>query len=241
MKKFRGKKMKKLIAVLMAGVFILSACSGPVQTDKLRVLTEEYPPYNYTDEKGTLTGSSTELVKAIISKLGLDTKIEVLPWSPAYELVLNNPNVALYSMARTPARERDFMWVGPLGSYENWLYAKKGSAVRVNSLDEAKAVKAIAAVKDEAGQQKLAGQGFINFTFTASTVDGLKKLMAGEADLWLGTRADVDLVARQSGVDPAELEPAVFVHSVDIYMAFNKNTPFATVEQWQKALDSLNQ
>jgi polar amino acid transport system substrate-binding protein len=232
--------MKKLIAILLAGIFVLMACSAPVPTGKLRVLTEEYPPYNYTGENGTLTGSSTTLVKAIISKLGLDTQIEVLPWAQAYELVLNNPNVALYSTARTPERERDFMWVGPLGSYENWLYAKKGSAVRVNSLDEAKEVQSIAVVKDEAGQQKLAQLGFINFTFTNSTADGLKKLMAGEADLWLGTQADVELVAKQAGVDAAQLEPAVFVHKVDLYIAFNKNMPAATVEQWQKALDSLN-
>jgi polar amino acid transport system substrate-binding protein len=231
--------MKKLAAILLIGIFVLMACAGPVPADKLRVLTEEYPPYNYTDEKGVLTGSSTELVKAIIGKLGFDTKIEVLPWAQAYELVLNNPNVALYSTARTAERERNFMWVGPLGSYENWLYAKKGSAVRVNSLDEAKAVKSIAAVKDEAGQQKLAELGFINFAFTNSTADGLKKLMAGEAGLWLGTRADVDLVAKKAGVDATQLEPAVFVHKVDLYVAFNKNMPFATVDQWQKALDSL--
>jgi ABC-type amino acid transport substrate-binding protein len=109
----------------------------------------------------------------------------------------------------------------------------------VNSLDEAKTVKSIAAVKDEAGQQKLAELGFINFAFTNSTADGLKKLMAGEADLWLGTRADVELVAKKAGVDAAQLEPAVFVHKVDLYIAFNKNMPFATVDQWQKALDSL--
>ena len=232
--------MKKLIAILLVGIFVLMACAGPVQTNKLRVLTEEYPPYNYTGDNGTLTGSSTALVKAIIGKLGLDTKIEVLPWAQAYEQVLNNPNVALFSTARTPEREGDFMWVGPLGSYENWLYAKKGSTVRVNSLDEAKAVSSIAAVKDEAGQQKLARLGFINFAFTDSTADGLRKLMSGEADLWLGTQADVELVAKKAGVDATQIEPAVFVHKVDLYIAFNKNMPAATVEQWQKALDSLN-
>ena len=232
--------MRRLVAVLLAGMFLFMACAGPVQTDKLRVLTEEYPPFNYTDDSGNLAGSSTELVKAVLSKLGLNMSIEVMPWAQAYELVLNNPNTALYSTARTPERERNFMWVGPIGSYENWLYAKKGSAVRVNSLDEAKAVKAIAAVKDEAGQQKLSEQGFINFIYTDSTADGLKKLMAGEADLWLGTRADVDLVARKAGVNPTDLEPAVFVHKLDLYIAFNKNTPYEIVQQWQKALDSLN-
>ncbi|MDD5399270.1 MAG: amino acid ABC transporter substrate-binding protein, partial [Dehalococcoidia bacterium] len=72
-----------------------------------------------------------------------------------------------------------------------------------------------------------------------STADGLKKLAAGEVDLWLGTGADVALVAKQAGVDPAEIEAVVFVHKVDLYIAFNKNTPYATVLAWQNALDSL--
>ena len=231
--------MKGLIFVIIAGILLITACSSPVQTNKLRVMTEEYPPFNYTDAQGNLVGSSTGTVKSIISKLGENITIEVLPWAKAYETLLVDPNTSLYSMARTPERENLFMWVGPIGSYENWLYAKKGSTTRVSSLDDAKTVKGIAVVKDEAGQQKLAQEGFINFIYADSTADGLKKLVAGQADLWLGTGADVDLVANKAGVDPAAIEAAVFVHKVDLYIGLNKNTPYATVQAWQKALDSL--
>jgi polar amino acid transport system substrate-binding protein len=184
-------------------------------------------------------GSSTEIVKGIINKLGENITIEVMPWAQAYDIVLSEPDTALYSMARTPERENLFMWVGPIGSYENWLYAKKGSSTRVSNLDEAKTVNAIAVVKDEAGQQKLAQQGFINFVYTDSTADGLTKLAAGQADLWLGTGADVDLVAKKAGVDPAGIEAVAFVHKVDLYIGFNKNTAYATVLLWQATLDSL--
>ena len=231
--------MKRLYFVLIAAVLLITACTTPVQTGKLRVMTEEYPPFNYTDTNGNLVGSSTEIVKAIITKLGLDINIEVLPWAQAYDTVLLEPDAALYSMARTPERENLFMWVGPIGSYENWLYAKKGSSTRVSSLDEAKTVEGIAVVKDEAGQQKLAQQGFINFVYTDSTADGLKKLVAGQADLWLGTGADVELVAKKAGVDPAGIEAVAFVHKVDLYIGFNKNTAYATILSWQTALDSL--
>jgi polar amino acid transport system substrate-binding protein len=231
--------MKRLIALVLLGILVLLSCVQPVPAEKLRVITEEYPPYNYTDEKGVLTGTSTALVKGVLDKLGVKAVIEVLPWSQGYEIVKNNPDSALYSMARTPERELDFMWVGPIGSYDNWLYAKKGSGVKVNTLDDAKGVRSIAVVKNEAGQQTLAKNGFINFVYADSTADGLKKLAAGDADLWLGTRADVELVAKQAGVDPANLEPAVQVGTSDLYIAFNKNTPYETVMQWQRALDSL--
>ena len=231
--------MKRLIFVIIAGILLVTACTSPVQTNKLRIMTEEYPPFNYTDAQGNLVGSSTGTVKAIINKLGENITIELLPWAKAYETVALAPDTALYSMARTPERENLFMWVGPIGSYENWLYAKKGSTTRVSSLDDAKMVKGIAAVKDEAGQQKLAQEGFINFVYTDSTADGLNKLVAGQADLWLGTGADVDLVAKKAGVDPAGIEAAVFVHKVDLYIGFNKNTPYATIQAWQMSLDSL--
>jgi len=231
--------MKKLVFILIAGILLITACATPVPVAKLRVMTEEYPPFNYTDASGNLVGSSTEVVKAIINKLGENITIEVLPWAQSYEILLLEPDTALYSVARTSERDNLFMWVGPIGSYENWLYAKKGSTIRVSSLDEAKTVKGIAVVKDEAGQQKLAQQGFINFVYTDSTANGLKKLAAGEVDLWLGTGSDVELVAKNAGVDPAAIEAVAFVHKVDLYIGFNKNTPYATILAWQNALDSL--
>lgn len=233
--------MKKLFAILLIILAISIACSKPAAEPAIRIISEEYPPFNYTDETGNFTGTATVLVKAIMEKIGVNIPIEVMPWDKAYVLVQREPDVALYSMARLPEREHLFMWVGPVGSYENWLYARKGSAVKVNSLEEARTVGKIAVVKDEAGQIKLAEQGFINFEYTPTTVDGLKKLAAGEVDLWLGSNADLALVAKKAGVSVDDLEPAVFVHKLDLFIAFNKNTPFAVVDSWQRALDSILQ
>jgi polar amino acid transport system substrate-binding protein len=233
--------MKKLFSILLSVMIIGIACSKPVGETGIRVISEEYPPFNYTDGTGNFTGTATALVKAIMKKLDVNIPIEVMAWDKAYELVQKEPDVALYSMARLPQREHLFMWVGPVGSYENWLYARKGSGVKVNSLEEARCVRKIAAVKDEAGQIRLAEQGFINFEYTPTTVDGLKKLVAGEVDLWLGSNADLELVAKKAGVSADDLEPVVFVHKLDLFIAFNKNTPFAVVDSWQKALDSIQQ
>jgi polar amino acid transport system substrate-binding protein len=231
--------MRRLLALLLVGIFTIMSCAAPAPAEKLRILTEDYPPFNYVDTNGKVIGQSTDVVKSIIGKLGQNITIEVMPWAKAYQLTQTDPGTALYSVARTSEREHLFMWVGPIGAYENWLYAKKGSGVHVSTLEDAKAVKAIAAVKDEAGQQKLAGQGFINIVFTDATADGLKQLDAGTVDLWLGTREDVELVAKKAGVNPDVLEPVVFVHKLDLYLAFNKNTAYSTVDAWQKALDSL--
>jgi polar amino acid transport system substrate-binding protein len=239
LEKNQVKEMKKLLLLMLAGVVILMSCNVPVQSEKIKVITEDYPPYNYADAQGNIVGQSTDIVRAIMSQVDDDSPIEIMPWEQGYGMAQEQPNVALYSVARTGDREHLFMWVGPIGSYENWLYAKKGSSIHVNSLDEAKTVGKIAAVKDEAGQQELAAQGFINFVYTDSTTDGLKKLVSGDADLWLGTSEGIASVATEAGVNPDDLQPAVYVYKADLFLAFNKNTAFSTVEAWQKALDSL--
>lgn len=232
--------MRMMLIVLLVSMYVISSCSGTsISTDQVRILAEDYAPFNYLDSQGKITGTAVDAVKAAMEELGQTIPVEVMSWDKAYELTLDNPGTALFSMARTEERESRFMWAGPIESYENWLYAKKDSGVRVSSLDEARAVGKIAAVNNEAGQLRLAAQGFINFIFTDTSAEGLKKLMDGEADLWLGTREGIDVVARQAGVNPDDLSPVVFVLRSDLYMAFNKNTDFAVVDAWQKAIDSL--
>jgi hypothetical protein len=55
----------------------------------------------------------------------------------------------------------------------------------------------------------------------------------------LGPRADLSVTAKKAGINPDEIEPIFLVHKLDFYIAFNKNTPVAIVQQWQQALDSL--
>jgi len=62
--------MKRLVFALIAGVLLVTACTTPAPAAKLRIMTEEYPPFNYTDAGGNLVGSSTGIVKGIINKLG---------------------------------------------------------------------------------------------------------------------------------------------------------------------------
>ncbi len=69
--------------------------------------------------------------------------------------------------------------------------------------------------------------------------EGLKKLVAGEVDLWLGSKEMLEMAARKYSINPDDVEPVVFVHRLDLYMAFNKSIPLATVDAWQEALDSL--
>ena len=91
--------MRRLLALLLVGIIAIMSCATPAPAEKIRILTEDYPPFNYVDTNGKIIGQSTEVVKSIMGKLGQDITIEVMPWAQAYQLTQTDPGTALYSVA----------------------------------------------------------------------------------------------------------------------------------------------
>ena len=111
--------------------------SIPATAQELTIITEEYPPINFLEE-GIITGSSAEVVREILRRLNLPDNITILPWVRGYNLLKTRPNIVLFSTTRTKKRESLFHWVGPLLTARTGFYIKKGSAIRINSLVDAK-------------------------------------------------------------------------------------------------------
>ena len=211
---------------------------------EVKIVTEEYPPYNYT-ENGKVTGVSTDVVHAILDKLGQDSEINVNPWARSYDLALEQPNVMIYSISRTEQREDLFKWVGDIAPVGFYLISRKGG-VGVASLEQAKSY-VVGTVRDDVIEQYLIEQGFevgVNIDRTSSHVSNLKKLMAGRIDIIAVSDLTAAYHLRQLGYDPEKilgekvlLEPI----SVPMFMAFNLATPDETVASYQGALDALKE
>ena len=97
--------MKGLAVILLAVLVLVSGCTPNTAGGKLLIVTEENPPYNFSDERGNITGQSTEIVLALVKNTGSDAVIQIKPWSEGYELVQKQPGAALYSTAWMPFRE----------------------------------------------------------------------------------------------------------------------------------------
>ena len=70
---------------------------------RLRVLTEaDYPPFNYYDEEGRLTGFNVDLARAICRELAVDCDINTAEWSTLVPSLKNNEaDAVIASMAIT--------------------------------------------------------------------------------------------------------------------------------------------
>lgn len=219
-------------------------CVPPVTAEPaLRVVTEEFPPYNLTDAGGRVTGFSTEVVQAVLKELGVVAEIQSMPWARAYDLALNDANVLIYSITRTAARDALFQWVGRVAPSDWFLFALAGRDVPLSTLAEAMKYQ-IATVNQDAGEQYLLQHGFVlgrNLQSSNRYELNLQKLMRGRVDLWIANDLVARHLVRQGGADPDRLlERALALPdlgSEGLHMAFSRRTPAATVERFRRALE----
>ena len=244
-----------IILLIIAGFAMAAGCTtrsspdtmgsvpaAPVLADAgFRIITENNPPFNYPGGDGKATGASTDVVNGILSRLNQTGAIEILPWSEGYSLAQAGPRVALYSTGRTADRENLFRWVGPIGSFDYVFYARNGTTLSVNSLEAAKKAGSIAVVQDDARYQFLQQNNFTHLVTCDNDTGCLRDLMAGTADMWLGSSATSASVARDAGIDPAGFTALYEVRSVPLYIAFSPDTPDSDIARWQHALDSMKQ
>ena len=194
--------MKTLLIVLSVGILITSQ---PVLSAELTILTENLPPLNYI-ENDMLVGPSVEIVKEIQRRVGSSEPIQVYPWARAYKMAIEKENVVLFGTTHTKVRDSLFKWVGPLATKRDILVARKGSGIKINSLEDAEKVGSIGTLRDDTRERLLKSQGFINLEPVSNEQLNAQKLVLGRIDLWAYKKPGLRTVCDLAGVDHNELE-----------------------------------
>lgn len=231
----------------LAGLALGLGQSAWADGKPLRIVTEEMPPYNMTED-GRVIGLSTEVVEAVLKEVGLDAPIQSMPWARAYDIALNTENVLIYSITRLPEREKLFKWIGVVAPMEWALWAQTSRPVALSHLNDAKKYQ-IASVNADAGEQYLLARGFtvgVNLQPGNKQDVGYEKLRLGRVDLWIAPALLASHVARQAGDDPRkELTPVLNLRDVSasdgFHMAFSSQTPDELVERFRKGLATIKQ
>jgi polar amino acid transport system substrate-binding protein len=241
--------MKQPVCTYMLArlMFAVLACVAlrAVADEPLRIVTEELPPYNMTED-GRLTGMSTEVVQAVLKAIDMQADIQSMPWARAYDIALNNENVLIYSITRTAEREKLFKWVGVVAPMHWYLYAKPDSGIRLTSLEDARQFQ-IATLKQDAGEQYLLANGFKlgqNLQSNNKYIYNYEKFKLGRVDLWISIEANALYLARQAGDKPDEVMMQVLSlpglgANGGLNMAFSRQTPDALVERFRQGLASI--
>jgi len=227
--------MKKLF-VTVASVFLISV--NPVLSQELTILTENMPPLNYVDNN-VLVGPSVETVREIQRRVGSHEPIQVYPWARAYKISLEQENVVLFGMTHTEERHDKFKWIGPLATKRDILVARKGSGIKIDSLEDAKKVKSIGTLRDDTRERLLKSLGFANLEPVSDEQLNAKKLVLGRIDLWTYKIPGLRTVCELAGVDYNEVEEVYHLREITLDIAFSKKTSDSIVQKWRNAFDEM--
>lgn len=211
----------------------------------LQLFTESAPPFNYVTGpplKFQPAGSSVDIVNAIQVRLGgYISPISVTSWFNAYANVLELPNSALFTTARTAERENLFQWVGPIATMTPRFYTLKTRNITAATLNDAKTLR-VSTPDLWYTYDYLVSNGFGKIVGNSNTaVDAFNKLLDGTADALLMESEAIDWLCQETGTprDSIFQLPITDPQQEVGYIAFSLNTPQQTVAQWQAALDAI--
>lgn len=212
----------------------------PASAAGLTAYTEEWAPYNYTDD-GEIRGIATDLLRAACDDAKIDCRIAVVPWARAYSNVLNNTNTLIYTIARTPSRENEFAWVGPLLPRTTWIYGRAELAPRVHEAKDLSG-RRIGVVRDDATGPDLIAAGV---PASALIVDSsneavLRMYRRGMIDALIDTEIGMAWSLRKAAMPAGSVSRLVKLsESGAYYFALNRNSDPQLVRSLQQAVDKL--
>ncbi|RFP16389.1 ABC transporter substrate-binding protein [Duganella sp. BJB475] len=221
------------ILLLVAGM----ACAA-ADTPALKIYGMDSKPISYTDT-GQPTGMAVELARRIQDRLGRHDAIDIVPWARAQTLAEAGPNVMLLTVVRTPERERQMQFVGPIFTSRVVAYVVKGRLAELQRRDPGLYKSHAGARRGSIFVNTARGLGF-NVTDETNTSEiAAKMLMSGRFDLWFDGEELMPGAMERAGHRPDEIEVALRLGTAEVYFAFSNGTPKELVEAWAGALREL--
>jgi polar amino acid transport system substrate-binding protein len=240
-------------------LLLLLACTRtwPAQSDGVAVAlyAEPFAPLQYPGAGGEPNGYVYKFAQEALARtaqrlpLRQAQPLRFVPLKRALALALTEPNVLLLSVARTPQREADYLWLGEVSPYQVWLYHARGRALPpLRSPAELRGQKLRFGVQDGGNfQEWLAAQG-IGEPGDNSSVDpvaqnmmNLRKALAGRIDLFAFPEVSLTFRARELGLSADDFEPVLPLPALShpLWLAISKKSDPRLVEELTHAVQAL--
>jgi len=200
------------------------------------VLTGENTPPSSMLVDGRPTGYQTDKMHALLQRAGVPYRIEILPWKRAYVMAQRDPYTCVYSTTRTPERENQFKWVGPINSTEWVLLGRADQQYRLRTLDDARSLR-IGTYNGDARGEYLRSRGF-TVDATSNDMANQQKLLLNRIDLWaISVRADRNMLERLTL--GGKIVPVLTFNRVQLYLACNPSVPDVLVDRLNATFEVL--
>lgn len=231
---------KHIAACAMCLLSFGMVVSPSLQAQAITVLTETFPPFSY-EEDGRITGLATQRVEALLREAQVDYEIEVGSWSRVLRRARNGQNILLYSVGRTPAREADFFWIGPLMPFEIGVFALEDSTVRASTIHDLRRYR-IGVVRGDVRDQLLSELGGFELVRFRNSERLLRALERGNVDLVPLATLTVPVLLDRIGLPPNTVRLVVTppeLQQADLYLVTGRESDTGLVNRLQGAWEQV--
>lgn len=209
---------------------------------KIRWMTEEYAPYNYT-ENGVLKGISVDVLNEVWKRAGAENskpEIEVLPWARGYMYLKKEKNACLFSMGITEERRKLFAFSNPIFDNKNSIIAKKSRGYKIGSIENLKSL-TIGTLREDAGEQLLLSSGWKpeNLERSSSPESLVRMLYKDRMDAISYGEDTTKYTMKRCGIDSNQYEVIYLIKTTESAFAFNIKTDAEILSQFNRILDGL--
>jgi polar amino acid transport system substrate-binding protein len=220
----------------MRFLILLMASLGANAAAATVTITAEatYPAVMMLD--GRVLGHAADKVHEIMRRAGISYTMDILPWKRAYTQAQTQPNTCVFMTTRTPEREAQFRWVGPISQADWVLYGRSGRNYALKTLDDARPLR-IGAYNGDIRGEFLAQKGF-KVDFVQNDESNPKKLMLDRIDLWVNsTRSSRPMLVRAGLTE--QIVPVITFNHVRLYLACHAGMAEPMVAKMEGALKAM--
>jgi polar amino acid transport system substrate-binding protein len=230
------KSLRRLVCI--SATALLSPQFAIAQ--EIQAYTEDWPPYNYVQD-GVVTGIATDILKEACTNEKIQCPVQLVPWARAYKTVQDTPNTLIYGIAKTPTRESQLLWVGPILPRTTWIYVRPEVASKIRSLQDLNALK-IGMIRGEASADELlqAGVSQEAIVLFNSNSDVIRTFKLGKIDVLVNTEIGMAMNQKNFQIADDKVKRVMkFFDGGGIYFGLNLQTDHALVEKLQTAVDKM--
>lgn len=227
--------------------FVLLISCTSVHSESIRIVTEDYPPYNYLDN-GELKGLSVEVIRAVMERTQIEYTIEVMPWARAMITTENSKNVFVFSMRKIESRENRFIWIGSICSSPHSIFSLQNRQdIKIDSIDDLKSYRIGTTIHDSR-ETIMIDMGIpIEKLTRISGHDAYErnymKLKYGRIDVWPMDDVVAFYIAKDFGDEPRNILRKIFSFESGVnapyYLATNLMSDVVLIDEISRALDEF--
>lgn len=206
---------------------------------RIVMFTEENPPQSYRDISGTLTGSSVEMVEAMLETMGMTESPEYTSWTNAYDQIRLIPNSMAFSTLRSDEREPLFHWVGPLCKKRYCFYARSSDESDISTIEAARHMQSVGTVAGWASEEELTQLGFRNVVAFPTPQEVFQKLMDGDIQCAVLNDISMRYLGLAAGHPPKDYRKGAVLSEGETYIAFSIDTDDQYIKDWTDAYNTL--